>query len=363
MNEKELTGVLERLLRKFLPEVGAKTGELVDRVESIRAWLAEKHAQVIPITDKQLFRLAQIPDAPEVLFVQGREVHLEIPAVTVVGTRAASPHGLRAAEMLSRDLASLGFAVVSGLARGIDSAAHRAALKCGGKTWAVLGHGMGHIYPPENRLLASEIIESGGYLISEYPPFLPPRKHFFPARNRILSGLALGTVVVEAPIKSGALITARCALEHNREVFAVPGFFDDPRFGGNQSLIQQGAKLVTCVDDVTAELVGMFGENHDGMLSREFKETSDSEPISSESTKNSATVALKSLFLKFGGSASLNELSEEFPFGFQQLIQVLEAAQRHGWVRELGTQQYAWLNSLSTSDVSLDAPMGGESLE
>jgi len=173
-------------------------------------------------------------------------------SVAIVGARNASTAGQKFAQMLAVDLGGARYTVVSGLARGIDTAAHRAALRTG--TVAVLAGGLNHIYPSENISLAHQIVESGGALLTEMPLGWEPRARDFPRRNRLVSGLSLGTVVVEAAKRSGSLITARLALEQNREVFAVPGSPLDPRAEGGNALIQQGAKLITGAADIIETL-------------------------------------------------------------------------------------------------------------
>ena len=195
--------------------------------------------------------LREIPDPPPYLFVRGRLP--DLPMVAVVGSRNASRYGLTAAHRLSGDLVFSGAAVVSGLARGVDTAAHEGALDRQGLTVAVLGSGLGRIYPPENRNLADKIADNGA-LVSEFPYGAGPEAHHFPIRNRIISGVSLGTVVVEAAAKSGSLITARMAAEQNREVFAVPGSITSFKSSGTHSLIRQGARLVETVADILEEL-------------------------------------------------------------------------------------------------------------
>jgi DNA processing protein len=201
-------------------------------------------------------RLQMIDDAPPLLAVRGQTAVLDLPAVAVVGARNASAAGLRFAERLARDLGAAGFAVVSGLARGIDAAAHRASLATG--TIAVLAGGHDHVYPPEHADLAEAILAQGAS-VSEMPFGHEPRARDFPRRNRLISGLCAGVVVVEAAKRSGSLITARFALEQGREVFAVPGSPLDPRAEGTNDLIKQGATLVTDAADVTAVLRPILG--------------------------------------------------------------------------------------------------------
>ena len=194
-----------------------------------------------------------IPDPPGVLFVRGEWKPTDGIAVAIVGTRHATQYGLAQAERLATGLARCGYTIVSGLARGIDAAAHRGALKANGRTIAVLGSGVLNIYPPEHVSLANEIVSQGA-LMGENPPRSPPLSGAFPQRNRIITGLSLGVIVVEASERSGALISARHAMEQGREVFAVPGRVDSRMSRGCHKLIRDGAKLVETVDDVLEEL-------------------------------------------------------------------------------------------------------------
>ncbi len=197
--------------------------------------------------------LRHIYDPPVILYAKGGFDASSAPAVAVVGTRRPSPYGLRMSETIARDLASLGVAVVSGMARGCDTAAHRGALSAGGRTIAVLGSGVDVVYPAENRTLYNEIVDKG-LVLSEYPITTPPIQYNFPRRNRIISGIASGVLVAEAPLRSGAMSTARLALSENREVFAVPGAADSEKAAGTNSLIKEGALLVSGAEDILAEL-------------------------------------------------------------------------------------------------------------
>ena len=198
-------------------------------------------------------RLKEISDPPPVLYLRGEVLPEDERSVAVVGTRKPTAYGREAADSLARELARSGVTVVSGLARGIDAIAHRAALEAGGRTIAVFGSGLDVIYPWEHARLAHEISQSGA-LVSEYPLGTRPKANHFPMRNRIMSGMTLGTLVVEAPKPSGALVTVRHALEQNREVFCVPGSIFSPASLGTNDLIQQGAKLVLNHNDVLEEL-------------------------------------------------------------------------------------------------------------
>lgn len=215
---------------------------------------AEAGAQVVTLADPEYPEwLKTISDPPPVLYVKGALIPEDAASVAIVGTRRASMYGLTSARQLAHDLAVSGVTVVSGLAEGIDGAAHEGALEGKGRTIAVLGHGLDHLYPACHHTLAQRIAESGA-LISEFPMGMPPAPDTFPRRNRVIAGLSLGVVVAEAPLKSGALITAREAMEQGKEVFAVPGPISSPKSRGCHQLIQDGAKLVQDAGDVLQEL-------------------------------------------------------------------------------------------------------------
>lgn len=217
--------------------------------------LAHKYkVKIITFRDETYpHNLENIYDAPAMLYVKGNLSEVDGFSVAVVGSRNATHYGQKAAEGLSRSLASYGLTIVSGLARGIDTAAHLGALSGKGRTIAVLGSGLDVIYPEENKNLYHHIAENGA-VISEYPFGAPPEPKNFPIRNRIISGLTLGTIIVEATRKSGSLITANFALEQGREVFAVPGSINSLRSSGTHRLIKRGAKLVERAEDIVEEL-------------------------------------------------------------------------------------------------------------
>ncbi len=198
--------------------------------------------------------LRQIPDAPIVLYVKGELRPTDAVALAIVGSRHCTIYGSEQARRFGELLAGAGFTVVSGLARGIDAFAHHGAVECGGRSLAVMGRGLTEVYPPENAGLAEKLLEHGAWL-SELPMKAAVRAANFPGRNRIIAGLSLGTLVVEAAQRSGALITARLASEYNREVFALPGRVQDPMSQGTNALIREGAaKLVMCLEDILDEL-------------------------------------------------------------------------------------------------------------
>ncbi len=196
--------------------------------------------------------LREIHDPPFLLYLRGRIEPRDAQSIAVVGSRRTTHYGISQAKKLGYQLAGLGFTIVSGLARGIDTVAHEAALAAGGRTVAVLGSGIGNVYPPENRELAEEIARHGA-ILSEFPVLYVPDRQSFPLRNRIVSGMSRGILVVEAPARSGALITSNQALEQGRPVFAVPGPVDRPTSEGCHRLIQQGAKLVCDANDILEE--------------------------------------------------------------------------------------------------------------
>jgi len=198
--------------------------------------------------------LKEVCDPPGVLFVRGELRETDGLSVAIVGTRHPTTYGRQQAERLAGCLARAGLTVISGLARGVDGVAHRGAIDAGGRTVAVLGSGVMNIYPPEHKNLADDIAQSAGAVVSENPPLTAPQGGMFPQRNRIISGMTLGTIVIEAAYRSGALITARHAMEQNREVFALPGRVDNRMAGGCNRLIRDGATLIESVDDVLEQL-------------------------------------------------------------------------------------------------------------
>ena len=226
----------------------------VDRLAATRAWLEAPAHNLIAWDDVDYPRaLLDIGDAPPVLFHVGRRDLLNRTSIAIVGSRSATPQGVENARAFSAALSEAGVTIVSGLALGIDAAAHDGALHHAGSTIAVVGTGPDRIYPARNRTLALAIAERGT-LISEYPPGTPARKENFPRRNRLLSGLSRGVLVIEATLSSGSLITARLAGEQGRDVFAIPGSIHSPFSKGPHKLIREGAKLVETANDVLAEI-------------------------------------------------------------------------------------------------------------
>ncbi len=238
------------------PKVAAAIADApsVDRAQELVS-LCAKHGIGIVTLDSDDYpdSLKRIHDPPIVLYRQGTMLPADGIAIAIVGSRHATNYGLKITEQLGRGLSMAGFTIVSGLARGIDQAAHRASIAAGGRTLAVLGGGLLELYPPEHKDLAKQIALQGA-MLSEAEPFEKPRGTSFPQRNRIISGLSLGVIVVEAAERSGALISARLAYEQNKDVFAVPGRVDSRLSKGCHQLIRDGARLVESVDDVLEEL-------------------------------------------------------------------------------------------------------------
>jgi len=260
-------GDVEKIFNASPSEISIATRLRLDKAEEL---LSEKNLKnsedllhfcednsveiILPDDESYPRLLREIASPPFVLFLRGNARVLSAPQIAIVGTRKPTPYGLRSAEEFAYQLSALGVVVTSGLALGIDTAAHKGALKANRPTVAVLATGCEKIYPPENEKLAKEILKTGGVLVSEFPPNTAVRKQNFPNRNRIISGLSLGVLVAEAPEDSGALITASYAIEQNRQVFAIPARIDEKNFVGAMRLIQQGAKLVLSVKDIIEEL-------------------------------------------------------------------------------------------------------------
>lgn len=237
-------------------EVAARIrdGGARERLAPVRAWLADPANGIVTLADHDYpQRLLEIPDPPPLLYVKGRREILNHPALAIVGSRSATPQGIANAEAFGRALSDAGLTIVSGLALGVDAAAHRGGLAGASSSIAVLGTGLDIVYPARNRGLARELAEHG-CVISEFPLGTPALGSNFPRRNRVISGLARGCLVVEAASSSGSLITARLAAEQGREVFAIPGSIHSPLAKGCHMLIKQGAKLVESASDVLEEL-------------------------------------------------------------------------------------------------------------
>ncbi len=240
--------------------IGGVSQSLDDLDSRTRQWReSAEHSLIERGSDDYPELLDRLADAPPTLYVRGNVEALHLPALAIVGSRNPTSGGERNAFEFARYLGGAGFVIVSGLATGIDSAAHRGALEAGAATVAFLGHGIDTVYPKSNRELADSIVAGGGALVSEFALGQEPRRAYFPQRNRLISGLSLGTLVVEAARRSGSLITARLAAEQGREVFALPGSIHNPLARGCHRLIREGAKLVESAPDIVEELAPLTG--------------------------------------------------------------------------------------------------------
>jgi len=273
-------------------------------------------------------RLRAIADPPPVLYLKGELIEADDRAVAIVGSRSASDYGRRVARDLARGLAGVGLTVVSGMARGIDGAAHEAALNAGGRTVAVLGSGVERAYPPEHDKLHARIAGAGAVL-SELPIGTRPLAFNFPARNRLISGLALGVVVVEATEKSGSLITASMAVEQGREVFAVPGQVGSSRSRGAHRLIRQGAKLIEDVDHILEEIAPQLAR---GGAARSSAPTLP--PGAGAETQ-------KIFALLQEGALQVDEAIEKSGIGAPRVLQILLELELQGYVTQLAGKKYA----------------------
>ncbi|HEX7007142.1 MAG TPA: DNA-processing protein DprA [Alphaproteobacteria bacterium] len=310
-----------------LPELARRGGK------SLKPWpraAAERELAAIAAAGARLIAavepdypapLAAVEDAPPLLTVKGDPAVLLKPAVAVVGARNASANGRRMARDLARDLGAAGLVVVSGLARGIDAAAHEGALATG--TVAVLAGGIDVPYPPENQPLCERIMAEGGAAVAEMPPGTEPKAQHFPRRNRVIAGLALGVVVVEAALRSGSLITARLALDQGREVFSVPGSPLDPRCHGTNNLLRQGAVLTESAEDVLRVVAAQAGASiHPGQKPYFIAESEDYGP-SLESAPTAETARLAVLGALSPSPIAVDELARQCQLPAAEVASVL----------------------------------------
>ncbi len=285
-----------------------------------------RDVKVAPGDEGYPLQLRELPDPPA-LYVRGAVRREDALAVAIVGSRRATPYGLSVAERLAGDLAARGVTIVSGLARGVDSAAHRGALAAGGRTLAVLGGGLDRVYPPENRALAAAIVERGAVL-SQFPPGTPPLAHHFPERNRVIAGLGLGTIVVEAGESSGALITAGLAGELGRLVLAVPGPITSEMSRGTNGLVRDGATLIRDWMDVVDELP---------MVWRECVRVIASVPTPDVMPRGDEGVVLN---LLGEDPVSIDRLIAAGGLGPGRTSAALVALEVTGWARQMPGQRY-----------------------
>ena len=279
-------------------------------------------------------RLKTIPDPPPILAYTGQLLPQDHLALAIVGARKASAPGRAFTQKLSGDLATLGFTIVSGLARGTDGVAHEGAIAASGRTLAVLGCGIDHMYPPEHRSLRKKIEEQGAVL-SEFPMGTPPHAYHFPQRNRVISGMALGVIVTEATLKSGSLITARLALEQNREIFAVPGYVQQPLSRGPHLLIKQGAKLVEDVTDILEEIFPILDPDFQEQLKKQQLTNQSHSPYSELGPEEQQILQLFPL-----DPVSLDELISQGSYSASEVMSILLSLEIKGLIKQIPGLQY-----------------------
>ncbi|HZY74407.1 MAG TPA: DNA-processing protein DprA [Edaphobacter sp.] len=320
-------------------------GKALEAAEDEMGRVAEAGGSVLTPDDRSYpERLREIYDPPAVLWIRGNADLLARPGIAVVGTRHPSPYGTGMAELLSRDLANRRLVILSGMARGVDTAAHKGAIEAHGKTVAVWGTGIDVVYPKENKKLAESIVATGGAIVSEYPLGTFPAPQNFPIRNRILSGMSLGVLVIEAAEYSGTRITARCAMEQNRDVFAVPGNVTSKNAWGPNTLIKQGAKLTATWEDVWEELPLPVRRQLEA-------ESEDETPDESKSAKPASLFTNTPLpqheqmvldHLRHDESVQLDDLMErlEAKLGSAEIFTALFELELAGRVRQLPGKNY-----------------------
>lgn len=258
-----------------------------EKVKQALLWAEQENCKILTFQDSLYpALLKEIHHPPMILFVKGNIETLSTPQIAIVGARSPTEEGLYNSELFAAELASVGLTITSGLALGIDQAAHRATVKAEKPTIAILGTGLNEIYPKAHTKLSQEILHTNGALVSEYPLHMPPKPQNFPRRNRIISGLSLGTLVVEATLKSGSLITARLSMEENREVFAIPGSIHQPQSRGCHQLIREGATLVESTLDIRTALSGWI-ETTDADLQADLFKAKNIEEDSSKTFRKS----------------------------------------------------------------------------
>ena len=298
-------------------------------------WLQQENHHLLRLGhDAYPELLAGIAGAPAQLYVAGNPELLHLPALAIVGSRNPTSGGARNAFEFARHLAATGFCIVSGLAQGIDAAAHRGALAAGAPTIAFLGHGIDRVYPACNRELAHEIAYHGA-LVSEFPLGTAPNRALFPQRNRLISGISLGTLVVEAARRSGSLITARLAAEQGREVFAIPGSIHNPLTRGCHQLIRQGAKLVEGADDIIAELAPLVSHLLEAMNAPEAH---------AEATVEGDTEYVKLLDALGHDPVNIDELVERSGLTIDQVSSMLLILELEGKIEKLSGGRYSVLS-------------------
>jgi len=330
----QITGKTARKIKKFQEwQAVDKELELVDR----------HNVSIVTLKDPSYPKaLLNIYDPPPLLYIKGNLVKEDI-NVAVIGSRMASTYGKFMTERLSRELALNGVTVVSGMARGVDSAAHTGAIAGGGRTIAVLGSGIDVIYPPENKKLF-EKISANGAVITEFPFNTPPKGPNFPARNRIISGISFGVVIVEANEKSGSLITARLGLEQGKEIFAVPGSIDSPGSKGTHKLLKDGAKLVESVDDILEEILPLAviskQDRKPGEKRREEPEGQSAKSSGRPNIDNLRTEEATILKLIGNRPVYIDNIITDSSYQSRKVLSILLSLELNGYIEQLPGKRF-----------------------
>ena len=331
------------LQRSGLAEAAQKAIRNPDEaaIEADLEWLSQAENHIVhPQSEFWPELFSQIPDAPTLLYVRGERETLHLPALAIVGSRNPTRGGMLNAYEFARHLGGAGFCIVSGLAQGIDTAAHKGALDANAKTIGVLGHGIDRVYPAHNHDLAHRIA-GHGVLLSEYPLGTHPRREHFPQRNRLISGLSLGTLVAEAARRSGSLITARLAAEQGREVFAIPGSIHNALSRGCHQLIRQGAKLVESADDIVSELGPLVAHLMQNSRTQENVSMPPEAPPQHDEEYEKLISALGH------DPATVDELSRQSGLTIGQVSSMLLILELEGKIEALNSGQYARLGRSS----------------
>ncbi len=312
------------------------TLEVQTHIQNELQAVKEGQLKIITLSDPTYpNRLKTLPDPPPLLYMKGSLLQSDDHALAMVGARNSSVAAREVTRRLSGDLAALGFTIISGLARGIDASAHEGALTVtGGRTIAVLGCGIDRIYPPEHKGL-SRRVSTHGALISEFSMGTPPHSFHFPQRNRLISGLSLGVIISQATLKSGSLITARLALEQNREVFAIPGPITDPRSQGPHALIKQGAKLVEETTDVVEEILPMLEPSF-----RKRWDISHTSPSDHVDNIRLGTEEKQVFNLITSDPVSLDNVISQGPFSPSEVMSILLSLEIKGLIKQITGLQY-----------------------
>lgn len=326
---------------------GKGSENLLKKIEAAMAWERQSHHHIMVLSDEDYPPLLkEIHSAPPLLFIKGNRALLNMPQIAIVGSRKPTKEGEHNSYIFAKELAQAGFCITSGLALGVDKMAHQGAVDAQLKTIAVLGTGLEQIYPKKHLPLAREILENEGAIVSEFPLHMPAKPDNFPRRNRIIAGLSLGTLVVEAALRSGSLITARLAMEENREVFALPGSIHNIQSKGTHQLIREGATLVESTLDIRQELSGWIPSKEE-QTSFDFQSPTQERAQVSKASLNQppkvippADASLLPLFEALKNEHSIDQLVEILQLPASEISNQLMMLEIEGVIENLGGGRY-----------------------